>query len=104
MITALVRFKLPQPVSCEKARELFEGMAPKYREVPGLVRKYFLLTQDGESVGGVYLWNSQSDAEDLYTAEWKKSIEEKYGFAPTIDCYDSPVIVDNVAGEILTDD
>ena len=81
MITALVQFKLPTAVSREKAKEIFEGMAPKYREVPGLKRKYFLLTQNGESVGGVYLWNSQTDAEGLYTQEWKTSIEEKYGSA-----------------------
>jgi hypothetical protein len=33
MITALVQFKLPQPMTTDKAREVFSGTAPKYREV-----------------------------------------------------------------------
>lgn len=103
MITALVQFKLPQPVTREKARELFKGMAPKYRDVPGLVRKYFLLTHDGASVGGVYLWNSKEDAERLYSTEWKKSIEDRYGLPPSITYFESPVVVDNVVGAIQTD-
>lgn len=78
MITALVQFKLPQPVTREKARELFSATAPRYREVPGLIRKYYLLSQDGGSAGGVYLFESREDAERLYSAEWKKTVQERY--------------------------
>ena len=103
MITALVQFKLPQPVSREKARELFSATAPKYRDVPGLVRKYYVLSQDGASAGGVYLWKSKSDAERLYNADWKKSIQDRFGSPPTVTYFESPVIVDNVAGSIQSD-
>lgn len=48
MITALVQFKLPQPISREKVQEIFLSTAPKYREVPGLLRKYYLLSMDGQ--------------------------------------------------------
>ena len=103
MITALVQFKLPQPVTREKAREIFSGTAPKYREVPGLIRKYYVLSQDGTSAGGVYLWKSRADAEKLYTADWKKFIRERYGAEPSVTYFESPVVVDNVAGSIQTD-
>ena len=56
MITALVQFRLPQPVAREKAQQLFVGSAPKYREASGLIRKYYLLSEDGGTAGGVYLW------------------------------------------------
>ena len=72
MITALVQFKLPQPVTREKAQEIFVSTAPKYRETPGLIRKYYLLSEDGGTAGGVYLWKSKKDAEGLYTKEWGK--------------------------------
>jgi hypothetical protein len=39
MITALVQFKLPQPISRKKAHEIFSGTVPKYREIQGLTRK-----------------------------------------------------------------
>ncbi len=103
MITALVQFKLPQPVTREKARELFSSTAPMYREVQGLIRKYYVLSQDGGSAGGVYLWKSQQDAERLYTDEWKKSIQERFGSQPMVTYFESPVVVDNVAGAIQTD-
>jgi hypothetical protein len=62
MITALVQFRLPQPVTREKAQQLFVGSAPKYREASGLIRKYYLLSEDGGTAGGVYLWKSKKDA------------------------------------------
>jgi len=104
MITALVQFNVPRPLSRERAREVFSSTAPKYREVHGLIRKYYILSQDGETAGGVYLWKSQEDAERLYTEEWKQFILEKYGVLPSVTYFESPVIVDNITGEIVTDD
>jgi hypothetical protein len=103
MITAFVQFKLPQSLSREKAREIFLGTAPKYREIQGLIRKYYLLSQDGGTAGGVYLWNSKEEAERLYTEEWKKFILDKYGALPSVTYFESPVIVNNTTGEITTD-
>lgn len=103
MITALVQFRLPRPLSREAAREIFMGTAPRYREVPGLIRKMYLLSADGQTAGGVYLWKSQADAERLYTAEWKQFICDRYGAPPSVTYFESPVVVDNVSGEIVTD-
>ena len=103
MITALVQFKLPQPISREKGQEIFLSTAPKYREVAGLIRKYYLLSQDGQTAGGVYLWESQNQAEQLYTAEWRTFIREKYGTDPSVTYFESPVIVDNLTGVIQKD-
>jgi hypothetical protein len=104
MITALVQFKLPQPISRARAREIFSGTAPKYRAVDGLIRKYYILSQDGGTAGGVYLWNSREDADRLYTDEWRQFVRGKYGVPPSVTYFESPVIVDNVAGAILADD
>ena len=103
MITALVQFSLPEAVKVERARELFLTTAPNYREVDGLVRKYYLLSEDGRNAGGVYLWRSRESAERLYTAEWERFIEGKYGACPTVSYFSTPVIVDNLVGEILDD-
>lgn len=103
MITALVQFQLPQSITLERAREVFSGTAPKYREIAGLIRKYYVLSPDGGTAGGVYLWKSQEDAERLYTDEWKKFIRDKYGAEPSVTYFESPVIVDNANGTIITD-
>jgi hypothetical protein len=61
------------------------------------------MSQDGGTAGGVYLWKSQQDAERLDTDEWKKFIRDKYGAEPSVTYFESPVVGDNVAGEIVID-
>ena len=104
MITALVQFKLPKPMTTDKALAVFAETAPKYREVKGLIRKYYLLSEDGEIAGGVYLWQSREAAEQLYTDDWKSFIFQKYGTKPSVTYFASPVIVDNLIGRIIVDD
>ncbi len=103
MITVLVQFKLPQLLTRDEAREIFSTTAPKYREIHGLIRKYYVLSKDGGTAGGVYLWASQQDAERLYTDEWRDFIRDKYGAEPSVTYFESPVVVDNLAGGIITD-
>ena len=103
MITAVVQFKLPEPITIDQAAEIFTSTAPKYRDLEGLVRKYYLLSQDGRVAGGVYLWRSREHAERLYTDDWKRFIYDKYGAKPSVEFFASPVIVDNITGEILKD-
>ena len=47
MITTLVQIKLLEPLSIDKAQEIFASTAPKYRKIQGLIRKYYLLSEDG---------------------------------------------------------
>ena len=103
MITALVQIKLPETMARDKAQVLFAGTAPKYRDVKGLIRKYYLLSEDGATAGGVYLWQSREAAEQLYTDDWQAFIMQKYGTEPSVTYFDSPVIVDNLVGQIIMD-
>ena len=103
MITAIVHFDLPEPLAREKAQRLFFDSAPTYRQVKGLIRKYYLLSEDGAKAGGVYLFNSREDAEHLYTDEWKKYIVDKYGSEPSFTYFEVPVVVDNLIGDIIND-
>ncbi|KPK29877.1 MAG: monooxygenase [Nitrospira bacterium SG8_3] len=104
MITAFVQFVLPKPMTRDEAQEIFSTTAPRYRDLQGLIRKYYVLSEDGGTAGGVYLWQSHKDAERLYTDDWKKFILDKYGSEPLITYYESPIIVDNVTGEIIRDE
>ena len=98
MITAIVQFGLPKPVSLDEAAKMFESTAPRYRNVPGLVRKYYLRSEDGRTAGGVYLWESRAQAEKTYNAEWRERVSKLYGNAPQVTYFDTPVIVDNQTG------
>ena len=104
MIIVTTTFTLPKPITREEARGIFLSTAPKYRGVQGLFRKTYVLSQDGRTAGGVYLWNSRPEAEAMYTDSWRAFVREKYGTDPTVTYFDSPVLVDNVAEQIIADD
>jgi hypothetical protein len=104
MITAITTFKLPKPITRDEARAIFLSTAPKYLGVPGPVRKVYVLSQDGSTAGGVYLWNSRAEADAMYTESWKAFVREKYGTDPSVTYFDSPVVVDNVTHEVLSDE
>jgi Putative mono-oxygenase ydhR len=101
MITTIVQFQLPAPVTLDEATRRFESSAPKYQNLAGLIRKYYIRSEDGRVAGGVYLWESR-EAERLYDREWRERVEKLYGAKPVISWFDSPVIVDNLAGGAIT--
>ena len=103
MITTVVQFALPEPITREKAREIFVSTSGKYVGIPGLIRKQYLLSFDGRTAGGVYLWRSREDAAAVFTDDWKKFVLDKYGSELAIAWFETPVLVDNTTGKILTD-
>lgn len=103
MIVAVVRFPLDPPLSTAKAAEVFEASAPNYQQVSGLLRKHYLLGSDGAVGGGIYLWESREQAEALYTPEWSERIRSRYGAAPTVDYFVSPVTVDPSSINVTVD-
>jgi hypothetical protein len=102
MITTLVQFELPAPISLAEATRRFESSAPKYQNLQGLIRKYYIRSEDGRVAGGIYLWETRADAERVYNGEWRERVEKLYGAKPAITWFDSPVIVDNLAGGAIT--
>ncbi|MBR0897313.1 monooxygenase [Bradyrhizobium tropiciagri] len=103
MITAVTTFRLPKPLTREEARSIFRSTAPLYRGVPGLFRKTYVLSEDGMTAGGIYFWSSREGAEALYTDAWRARARDKYGADPTVTYFESPVVVDNVAEQTLSD-
>ena len=102
MITAIVEFKLPQPITAAQAKEIFLSTAPKYLGMTGLVRKHYFLSEDGSKAGGIYLWQSREHAEQVYTEQWRNFVRQKYGSEPSLTFFATPVVVDNEVDAIVT--
>ena len=94
-ITVVTRFQLPAGITADQIRAAFDEAAPKFRNVPGLVRKQFLHSKDCRTAGGVYLWNDERAARAFMNERVAPMIREKFHVDPTIEFYDSPVIVEN---------
>lgn len=95
LITVVTRFPLPAGVTAEQVRAAFAAAAPKFRGVPGLIRKQFLCSKDCRTAGGVYLWNDERAARAFMSERVTPMIREKFQVDPTIEFYESPVIVEN---------
>lgn len=94
MIVAVVRFPLNKVLSPAEATEAFLSSAPSYQGTPGLLRKHYLLTPERDGAGGIYLWESKEAAEALYDDAWRERVTVRYGSSPTVEYFESPVMVD----------
>jgi hypothetical protein len=95
MITVITRFTVPTTLNVSQMRAAFSQAAPAFRNVPGLIRKQFLLSADGHTAGGVYLWENEMAARSFMQQRVAQMIREKFKVEPTIEFYDSPVLVEN---------
>ncbi len=95
MIIAQVRFELADPVSLAQITRKFERTAPRYKGRDGLIRKCYVRSEDGLTVGAFYFWESREKAEQTFTEDWKEMVRATYGAEPIITFFDSPVVVDN---------
>ena len=102
MTTAIIQFPLPPRASIDAVKSGFLEVAPFFQGPHGLLRKYFLLSDDGATGGGVYLWTSPQTARDFSEGTIRPMIKEKFHVEPSITYFETPVIVDNVSSQILS--
>jgi len=95
MIIAITRFAVPTTINERQMRAGFTQAAPAFRNVPGLIRKQFLLSADGRTAGGVYLWEEEEAARSFMQQRVAPMIREKFQVEPTIEFYHSPVLVES---------
>ena len=100
MITEIVNFKLPAGMTREEIISKYEQTVPKWSTNPDLIRKNYLIDLDKGIAGGVYLWKEKMHAEIWLGAEFRKMVKENYGEEPTFQFFETPIVVDNIAGDI----
>ena len=100
MITVIVYFKLPDGMTREKIISKFEQTVQRWRDNQDLIRKNYLIDLDGGIAGGVYLWKKKIHAEIWLGAEFRKMVKDNYGEEPTFQFFETPIVVDNIAGGI----
>src|SRR5690242_391835 len=103
MTTSITRFQLSSGIPTEEVKNGFLEVAPKFKHPTGLLRKYFLISEDGKTGGGVYLWNSMEEARTFSEGVIRPMIREKFKLEASIEYFEVPVVVDNLTSEIITD-
>ena len=100
MITVIVYFKLPDGMMEEEVIYKFEKTVQKWRVNKDLIRLNYLVDLDRGIAGGVYLWKEKMHAEIWLGAEFRKMVKDNYGEEPTFHFFETPIVVDNIAGDI----
>lgn len=94
-VAVLVVVKTPPGVSRARIEAGFEASVPLYQKLPGLIRKYFTVNDDG--FGGMYLWKNRAAADAWFSAAWRAKAKATYGSEPQVTYFDAPRLLDNSA-------
>src|SRR4051794_10429648 len=95
LMTVVTRFPVPTNMTDEEIRDAINEAAAHFRNIPGLIRKQFLLSPDGRITGGVYLWNDEATARSFMLEKVAPMIRARFRVEPTIEFFETPVIVEN---------
>jgi len=94
MTITFTRFSLSKGTDLDQLRASFFAAGPLFEDAPGLVRKHFIIAEDGRTAGGVYLWEDRDAAASFLTTFVVPLIFEKFGVEPTIEFFESPHVVE----------
>jgi hypothetical protein len=94
MHTVMWTFQVPEGTSKDSLRQTIKATAHTYQGIPGLIRKYYGISDDGKTLVGIYLWESRGAAERLYTAEWVAMVTKRWGAPPLRQEWETPMVVE----------
>jgi len=75
-VVMLVRFR--SRLSADEIKRRYPERMPEFRQVPGLVQKYYIYDESANEWGGIYVWDSEESAEAYLTSDLRKSIPSTY--------------------------
>ena len=100
MIIVKVTFQIPRDLDLATLKGKFKETAPMYRDTKGLIRKNYICDLDKSIGGGIYCFQAREDADEWFDEERIEWLTNRFS-KPDIEYFENPVIVDNVAGEII---
>jgi len=99
MIVELVLFRSPPSMDREAVLQDAKQTLPRWRANKELVRKHYLLSDDGWG-GGLYIWPSRAAAEKAHNAEWQAGVVQRTGAKPVMRYFDLLMLLDNEKGTV----
>ncbi len=104
MITEYVLFSVPADSSRDEIVAGMHDIAPRWRTEPDLIRKTFVYDSAASQAGAFYLWKNRASAEAAHGEAWRERIRSTYGSEPTIRYFETPLVVDNAIGAVVSED
>jgi hypothetical protein len=93
----VVDIPVPSGVSRTTLDQGIMASIPNYRNLPGLIYKYFTVSE-ANTFGGIYIWKSRADAEAHFDGTWKAKVLKTYGAEPKVSYFEVVTTTDGPAG------
>jgi len=101
MHTVMWTFDVPAHFSKAQLIETIKATAHTYEGLPGLIRKYYGIAPEGDSLAGIYLWESKAAADAFYTAEWVATVTKRWGSLPRRQDWETPMVVESAERRLV---
>jgi len=74
VIVELVTFRATPGADWNAILTEARATIPRWRANPQLVRKHYLLSEDGAECAGLYIWTTRTAAEAAHDAAWQAAV------------------------------
>ena len=101
MYTVMWTFHVPEGTTRQDLVNTINASAHTYLGIPGLIRKYYGIAEDGKTLVGIYLWKSKRQADAFYTTQWVAMVTQRWRSAPIRQEWSTPMVVESEGGKLL---
>lgn len=91
-VAVVVSIATPAGVTDAYLKGEFDKAAPRYQQIPGLIRKYF--TIEPKRFGGIYYWSTKAAAQAWFSDAWVARAKATYGADPVVTYYEVPLAIE----------
>lgn len=96
MYVTIVTYKPANGKSAAEIVESFEASAPFFRNIPGLIRKYFCFDDQAYEGTSVYIWKDRQSAEACFgSADFLARFKKSFNCDPAIKYVEAKFVVNN---------
>lgn len=85
--------------SAEKLINVCQEDLEIFRNVPGLLQKYYIAEESTGALSGIYIFETKSAREAFWSSELAKNIPARYGVIPEslrVEQYDMAIVLNDV--------
>ena len=101
MHTVMWTFQLPAGTTRAQAVDTIKATAGGYQGVPGLIRKYYGLSEDGAALVGIYLWENRAAADAFYTPDWIARVSARWQSEARRQDWETPMVVESALNRLI---
>jgi len=96
LVAVLVKIPIPGKLDRTRLIAIMQKTVPEFQALPGLVRKYYTISDD-QKFGGVYLFENRQAADAHFDDAWKAKMLKNYGAPAEVEYFDVPIVVEGSA-------